>query len=227
MFRKNLNLAFALALVLGVTGLASAQDGSWRRNRDHDRDDDRPYANGQYNRSSEQAYRDGYAQGQSDRSNNSRRNARSRMGRMNSDRAYRDAYQRGYNEGYNNSYRNDPYRNDPYRNDPYGRNVPYGRDRRDDPYYGNYPNGNYPNGNNYPYGGANSTYGRQVADVGYRDGLNDGQKDLMTGHSYRPTEGSNYKHADRGYNSSYGNKDSYKQVYRSGYLQGYQQGYRR
>ena len=45
------------------------------------------------------------------------------------------------------------------------------------------------------------------------------------GHSNRPTQDSNYKHADRGYSSSYGNKDYYKQAYRQAYESGYQTGY--
>ena len=62
------------------------------------------------------------------------------------------------------------------------------------------------------YGGyRNGDYGRD------RDG--DGDRDD------RPTQDSNYKHADRGYSSSYGNKDYYKQAYRQAYENGYQQGY--
>ncbi len=60
---------------------------------------------------------------------------------------------------------------------------------------------------------------------GYQDGMNDGARDRRTGHSNRPTQDSNYKHADRGYSSSYGNKDYYKQAYRQAYENGYQQGY--
>ena len=89
-----------------------------------------------------------------------------------------------------------------------------------------------------------------LADRAYRDGLNQGQYDRSSNrrnsykrsawrqgdssygnayrsHSYRPTQGDNYKHADRGYDSRFGNKDGYKQTYRSGYLNGYEQGYQR
>jgi hypothetical protein len=55
--------------------------------------------------------------------------------------------------------------------------------------------------------------------------LNDGQSDRRSGHSSRPTHESNYKHADRGYDSSYGDKNQYKQAYRQAYEQGYQRGY--
>ncbi len=59
---------------------------------------------------------------------------------------------------------------------------------------------------------------------GYQDGLNDGKNDWFTGHSFRPTHDSNFKHADRGY---YGGIDRnyYKQLYRDAYEDGYQRGY--
>ena len=72
------------------------------------------------------------------------------------------------------------------------------------------------------YGGYGGSAARQY---GYQDGINDGARDRRTGHSNRPTQDGNYKHADRGYNSSYGNKDYYKQAYRQAYENGYQQGY--
>jgi len=91
---------------------------------------------------------------------------------------------------------------------------------------------------------------QQYYDRAYRDGLNQGQYDRSSNrrnsykrsawrqgdssygnayrsHSYRPTQGDNYKHADRGYDSRMGNKDGYKQTYRSGYVNGYQPGYQR
>jgi hypothetical protein len=57
--------------------------------------------------------------------------------------------------------------------------------------------------------------------------LNDGRRDRATGHSFRPTEGDNYKHADRGYYSQLGSRDLYKQEYRQAYTRAYQQGYGR
>jgi hypothetical protein len=67
---------------------------------------------------------------------------------------------------------------------------------------------------------------RQAEDVGYRDGINDGQHDRSTGHSFRPTHDDNYKNADRGYHSDMGSKQAYKDSYRRGYERGYQEGYR-
>ncbi|MGH9569196.1 MAG: hypothetical protein ACRD4F_06135, partial [Candidatus Angelobacter sp.] len=54
---------------------------------------------------------------------------------------------------------------------------------------------------------------------------NDGQNDRRTGHSFRPTHDSNFKHADRGYDGRFGNKDAYRQAYRNAYSQAYQSGY--
>ncbi len=80
--------------------------------------------------------------------------------------------------------------------------------------YGQYGNGRYGNGR----------FGRG-GQVGYQDGLNDGRNDRATGHSFRPTQDSNYRHADHGYSGMFGDKGSYQQSYRDAYMQGYQEGY--
>ena len=72
------------------------------------------------------------------------------------------------------------------------------------------------------YGGYGVSSARQY---GYQDGINDGARDRQTGHSNRPTQDGNYKHADHGYSSSFGNKNYYKEAYREAYVDGYQQGY--
>jgi hypothetical protein len=84
--------------------------------------------------------------------------------------------------------------------------------------------GNIGRGGSGGYGGGG--YGSNAArQYGFQDGINDGSRDRRTGHSNRPTQDSNYKHADRGYNSSFGDKNYYKQSYRQAYESGYQQGY--
>ncbi|HXB21306.1 MAG TPA: hypothetical protein VNV88_07995 [Candidatus Solibacter sp.] len=97
------------------------------------------------------------------------------------------------------------------------------RDRDDDDRYRNGRNGNYYPNHGYPNNGRG--YYGSARQYGYQDGLNDGRNDGQSGHSFRPTHDNNYKHADRGYNGSFGDKNQYKQVYRQGYEQGYQQGY--
>jgi hypothetical protein len=64
-------------------------------------------------------------------------------------------------------------------------------------------------------------------DFGFRDGRDDGERDRVTGHSYRPTHDSNYKHADRGYDSAYGNWQLYRDEYRAAYAEGYERGFHR
>ena len=74
--------------------------------------------------------------------------------------------------------------------------------------------------------GGNVGYGDNAArQYGYQDGINDGARDRRTGHSNRPTQDGNYRHADHGYSSSYGDKNYYKQAYRQAYERGYQEGY--
>ena len=75
-------------------------------------------------------------------------------------------------------------------------------------------------GSGYDGYGANSA--RQN---GYQDGINDGAFDRRTGHSFRPTHGDSYKHADHGYIPNYGSKNYFKQEYREAYYKGYEQGY--
>jgi hypothetical protein len=110
-------------------------------------------------------------------------------------RAYNDADRRAYESGYDQGYN---------RRDRYDRNA-----------YGN-------------YSGRNGRYEdfRNAADqTGFQDGLNQGAYDRQTRHSFRPTKGGNYKSANRGYNSSFGDRNQYKQMYRQAYQRGYQQGY--
>jgi hypothetical protein len=56
---------------------------------------------------------------------------------------------------------------------------------------------------------------------GFEDGRWDGERDLRTGHSFRPTHSDNYRHADRGYRHEFGERQYYKDQYRAGYLEGY------
>lgn len=81
--------------------------------------------------------------------------------------------------------------------------------------------GNNFDGRGYGYGNGLDSVRR----IGYEDGVNDGQYDRRTGHSFRPTHDDNFKHADRGYYPGFGGKNYYKQIYREGYEQGYRQGY--
>lgn len=83
---------------------------------------------------------------------------------------------------------------------------PYGPGYREDHYYG-------------------GRYESQAYNFGFQDGLRIGGRDRDGRHSFRPTGGDRYEHADRGYNSWFGDKLAYRDAYRSGYAAGYEQGY--
>lgn len=137
-----------------------------------------------------------------------------------SDRAH---YQRGYDDGRNDARsgrRFHPNSNDrDYRS---GYDAGYNSARQGGVYDHGRPSGPYGN----PGYGAYGNGSRIAQETGFRDGRNDGAKDRATGHSFRPTQGDNYKNAP-GYNSSMGDRQQYKNMYRQAYQQGYQQGYNR
>ncbi len=151
---------------------------------------------GQRDNDDRQAFRDGFNQGQQDARHNRRFNPNSNRWRERDDReAYRSGYERGFQQ--NSGYNNGGW----------------GRDDRDRGGWGIGRGG---------YGGNGASAAGQY---GYQDGINDGARDRRSGHSNRPTQDSNYKHADHGYSSSYGDKNYYKQAYRQAYESGYQTGY--
>ena len=117
--------------------------------------------------------------------------------------AYMNGYRAGYGTGWQGRRDDDRYRgpNGPYGNGPYG-NGPY---------------------SNAPYGGGNA--GRVAYNNGYQNGLDYGRRDRAAGRRYTPTSSGVYEDADRGYNSSYGDKTSYRLQFRQGYQAGYQRAY--
>ena len=150
-----------------------------------------------HDRDDRAAYRQGYQQGQID--------ARSHRGFHPDANRYREGDDRRvYRDGYEAGYRSSGGRD-------------WDRDRDRDRNSG-YNNGGYYGGR--AYGNMNSI----AQQNGYRDGMNDGRKDRITGHSFRPTQDDNYKNAP-GYTSNMGDRQQYKNVYRQGYQQGYQIGY--
>jgi hypothetical protein len=206
MFRKAFMFA-ATAALAGALALPAAAQVGWRNAQ----------YNGAYN--DNKAYQQGYREGQEDRAHGSQV-PHNHTWKNNSDAG---AYAAGYRDGYNNG-RTGNWSN----NNGWGQNGRSGdNDRWHDRDHDRWRNqGNW--GNNNGRWNNSGSYGnvmRQAQQVGYRDGVNDGQHDRSTGHSFRPTQDDNYKNADRGYTSSYGDKQQYKNAYRQGYEQGYQQGY--
>jgi hypothetical protein len=69
--------------------------------------------------------------------------------------------------------------------------------------------------------------GRDVAfDIGYRDGLSAGNDDFTHHREFKPEHNHDYKEADHGFRSNYGDKEIYKRNYRDGFTQGYRDGFR-
>lgn len=156
------------------------------------------------------AYQEGYNQGRDDaRSGRSSNNSSSRWHA----RHDRDAYAAGYAQGYREGHGNSDRRATRDRDRDHDRDQDRDHDRASRPERGQ--------SGRIGAGGVSGS----AEQIGYQDGLNDGAKDRQTGHSFRPTQGDNYKNATRGYNSSMGSKDQYKSVYREGYASGYQRGY--
>ena len=126
---------------------------------------------------------------------------------------YRDEFRRGFEEGYRAGYnRNDIYNN----RGPQGRiGGPQGR-------------GNVPPWAN---GRGNGRMGRGVgrydlaAQNGYNDGYEAGLRDGQGRRQFDPISEGRYRSADRGYEKSYGSKDTYKINYRDSFRVGYEEGY--
>lgn len=204
----------ALLLTLVTAGLA------------HDRND----RDGYYQSSSmdsrqygyENGHRDGVHHGREDRlrslgynmrSDDYKKSDRGYQKHMGNKGVYKAGYRQGYEAGYDNAY----YQRDNgrfgglygRREDRYGRDDRYGwgnRNQRDD-YY------------------SRGSYNRVAFQNGYRDGLDDGQKDMRKNEDFDPNDHGDYRDADNGYKSGYGSKEAYKQEYRQGYLGGYREGF--
>ena len=216
--RKCKTTLLAIAVVLGIGGAAIGED------RDRDRDS-RYRESGNYSAGSSSylpSYQQGYEDGARQAEHDLRRGNRGNLnqGLKSRDRSYREGYQAAYDRMYSNSGNYNTrggygdrqvYGNQPYSNDPYG-NGPYAN--------GSYGNGSYSNGSLYRNGSVGNAQ-NDAYRVGYQDGMADGGNDRSTGHSFRPTHDDNFKHADRGYNSSMGDKQFYKDTYRQGYQAAY------
>ena len=64
-----------------------------------------------------------------------------------------------------------------------------------------------------------------ASDIGYRDGLAAGQSDYEHHRDARPDQQRDYRDADHGYRSNYGDRSAYQQEYRRAFEQGYDDAY--
>jgi len=70
--------------------------------------------------------------------------------------------------------------------------------------------------------GFNTAYDR-----GYREGVQQGERDGRDGRNPQFERSSVYRDADRGYQDRYGNRDQYRNEFRQGFATGYRDGYSR
>ena len=69
---------------------------------------------------------------------------------------------------------------------------------------------------------------RRVAyDRGYREGVQEGEKDGRSRDGFRYQDERDYQRADAGYQRSYGDIDRYRQAFRAGFADGYSSGFAR
>lgn len=196
-------LLIAIALIVGMSGLAAAQEGYHGQRRDDDDGDRQVQGERRHDRNGAYRNNGGYRNNRVYRNNDGDRDD----GYRNNNRVYRGQY-----PVYGNQY------------PVYGGQYPV--------YGGQYPvyGGQYPvYGGQYPvYGGQSPYYGTGMQEAqrnGYQYGLHDGQIDRQANRSFRAQSNETYEHANVGYVSAYGPRANYQQAFRQAYMQGYQRGY--
>jgi hypothetical protein len=190
---------FAAALALGCSSLSFADHDSHARARDAQ---DYGYQYG---------YSNGYHHGVSDREHHNKlkpdvKDADNGYEKsMGSKDQYKEGYRSGFIAGYDDAVNNRPGRfSEVY--GPSGQESARGSaDRSAD------------------YSGWSATH--VASDLGYRDGLAAGQSDYQQHRDARPEDQGDYRHADHGYRSDYGDKSVYQQQYRDSFIQGYNDAY--
>ena len=162
-------------------------------------------------------YQDGRHHGQEDRDRRTAYNMRSRDYKK-ADRGYekymghKDDYKDGYRQGYQTGYDEGYNRGGGFFGGIFGRRSDRDRDR-----YGRW---SYDWGNN-----RRTDFSGAAFNNGYRDGLDDGGKDVRKNKRFDPDDHGDYRDADNGYHGEYGSKEAYRQEYRRGYLQGYREAF--
>jgi len=169
----------------------------------------------------ERAYRNGYEEGRQQGEDDARRgrsfdyrrhgeyrNAQDGYGGYGNRSEYQQVYRQGFETGYDEGFRR------------------YARDSR---YPASGPNV-YGGRRRAPvYGGRSQAplYASPATQNGFRDGVEQGQRDARDGRRFDPVRAARYRQGDHDYNGRYGSRDDYKREYRSAFQQGYSQGYGR
>src|SRR5215203_258698 len=85
-----------------------------------------------------------------------------------------------------------------------------------------------PNSRRPSYGPSRySEVGRIAYDNGFREGVEEGDKDGRSRDRFYYEDEGDWKDGDKGYSRSYGDKNLYRQTFRAGFADGYSQGYSR
>lgn len=185
----------ALCLAFGVTAFA-----------------DHKHQNEAQEHGYEHGYRDGFHRGMDDRDHGNK----FKPDVKDADQGYeksmgdKDRYKNGYRSGFQAGYA------DAFNNRP----------GRFSQIYGPYNEGARGTADREDLSAEQGWSGSHVAsDLGYRDGLMAGEADYNHHHAARPEDQHDYKSADHGYRSSYGDKSAYQQQYRDGFEAGYRDAY--
>src|SRR5262245_10919702 len=76
-------------------------------------------------------------------------------------------------------------------------------------------------------GGYYRNVDQRAYDVGYRQGVREGENDARPGRDYSYTRHDQYRDGDDGYRRADGDREFYRRSYRQGFQTGYNEGYRR
>src|SRR5689334_11249086 len=130
------------------------------------------------------------------------------------------AYRKGYEDAMRDRQHNRSYRENPWNYRDNDDRRAYQQGYRDG--YNRGVNGGNWGYNNSPWNNGNSGrgYNRGGYQAGYQTGMDYGRHDRSIGKPFKPTDSQAYHDADRGYNSSYGDKGLFRSQFRQGYEQG-------
>ena len=83
----------------------------------------------------------------------------------------------------------------------------------------------------YGYPAQRGGYGRDIErrayDIGYRDGIREGERDGRSGRQFSFNRHDEWRDGDDGYRREYGNRDLYRRSFRNGFESGYSEAYNR
>lgn len=211
--------ALALVVMLGITTAANAQYRDNGRRWSEQRMQDYALKLG---------YHTGYSEAERERSDFGRRGDHRNMpayrdgmngwlAHMGDREDYRRSFRRGYEMGWSEFVAGRDRRYDREHVEEV-----LGRDLESDPYYRNYPNNRDAR---YGRNDRNEIY-RIAQQNGYNEGLEAGRNDRARRRAFDYDDRAEYRNANRGYRSEYGDRNVYRQGFQDGYRRGYEEGYR-